>query len=320
MGCPPCRAAFVWSALPNAPHSARLSSTRGRELGLLLGDELTAFGALPLFAIADAAQDKALPASINQRGRSQCLFDFPRQSELANKAPHLVELPPYGAADPTWRWILRSAPHRPSVTVLSANTNFEVLLEHLRSMTEVILPDGDDLFFAFWDPAILATLVGQPDDSTLHVAGPVLRPDQRAVLLQGVSNWWYWDREGALHRIDGVTEQSRLSTTQRPLELSQSQVDDLVEASVPDHVLYHVELNQPHLFDDMPQAKRYRFVRDEIKRAHAYGLTSMGDLVNFVCAALIYRERMAADPAIQQLLQQVQRGAITFDQAMEAFP
>lgn len=45
-----------------------------------------------------------------------------------------------------------------------------------------------------------------------------------------------------------------------PLQLTQYQVDDLVEASVPDHVLYYVELNQPQLINDIAPANRYGLV------------------------------------------------------------
>jgi len=82
---------------------------------------------------------------------------------------------------------------------------------------------------------------------------------QRARLLGGLAGWWYWDRDGQQHTVDvGATPTVRLPV---PLLLTQNQVDQLVEAGVPDHVLYFVDLNQSNLLRHVPEASRYAYVK-----------------------------------------------------------
>lgn len=47
-----------------------------------------------LFAIADAAQNRALPDAVNT-GTSACLMEVGPESDLARNAPHLVALPSF---------------------------------------------------------------------------------------------------------------------------------------------------------------------------------------------------------------------------------
>ena len=53
---------------------------------------------------------------------------------------------------------------------------------------------------------VLGTLVGQADVDTLHVKGAVLDEAQRQMLFGGLTGWWYWDRNGGLHRIEVGTD------------------------------------------------------------------------------------------------------------------
>ena len=258
------------------------------------------------YAIADAAQHKALPKALGQSGTLQrCLLDAPPGSPLAAVSPHLVQLPspePDPESAP-WMWLRRNAPGLPCATVVASTLPFEQVFAHFKPLMEVLLPDGQDMVFAFWDPAILGTLVGQADDATLHVPGPVLSAAQRATFLQALTSWWYWDRLGALHCIDLTDAASAiLELDALPLQLTQPQVDDLVEASVPDHVLHYVDLNQGHLLSDIPPKERYPTVRNLLVAARDIKLDVMSDLVNYVCAALIYKDRFASDKTILDLL------------------
>lgn len=275
------------------------------------------------YAIADSAQHKALPDAICRNGGQQrCLLDESVGSPLAAQAPHLVQLPSPDDGDVNWKWIARNVPSLPCATVLASTLEFSQLFDRLKPFTEVLLPDGEDMFFAFWDPAILAVLVGQADDPALYVKGPVLSPEQRAALTQGIAGWWYWDREGTPRSIQ-VNTNADMQTVQAvgfPLQLNQKQVDDLVEASVPDHVLHYVELNQSHLLNDIQPKQRYEVVLKSLVAARAIKLDVMSDLVNYVCAALIYKDQFQQDETIQALLSQVEKNELQFAQALEQMP
>jgi Domain of unknown function (DUF4123) len=272
------------------------------------------------YAIADSAQHKALPKALlaDDNSLCRCLLDAAQGSPLAAQAPHLVQLHSPAIDDSAWKWIARNAPALPCATVIASPLPFDKVFNQLKPFNEVLLPGGDDMFFAFWDPAILATLMGQVDDATLYVKGPVLSVLQRAHLTDGLTGWWYWDRDGALHSIAMGSE-----TTEKldlPLQLTQQQVDDLVEASVPDHVLHYVELNQAQLISDIEPTQRYGFVRQSLTKAQSINLEAMKDLVNYVCAVLIYKERLQLDDNIRTLLESVSRGEMSLTHALEKMP
>jgi hypothetical protein len=275
-------------------------------------------GALYWYAIADSAQHSALPKAILGESRNvRCLFGASEGSPLAQQSPHLVELfSPLEISD-SWSWISLNAKSKPCVSIIAARKSFEEMFTQLSDCVEVVLPDGDAMYFAFWDPAILGTLMGQADDQTLHVKGPVLNPTQRIKILNELEGWWYWDRAGKVHSI--VPVETACQITRGPIVLLQEQVDDLVEASVPDHVLYYINLNQHHLLNDVLPEKRYFLVSHALARARAIGLTGMRDLVNYVCVELIYKERMH-DATITRVFDDVKKGNIRFDAALDQLP
>lgn len=271
------------------------------------------------YAIADAAQDTTLPMALASRSATAyCLLGAEQGSPLAAKAPHLVALNAPDTRDNAWLWIARHASKTPAVTVLASVWDRQTLLEHFVRFTEAVLPDGEDMILAFWDPAILGTLVGQFDDETLHVPGPVLNPEQRSNFLAPLAAWCYWDRDAQQHSID--VKALSTETAKFPLRLDQAQVDALVEASVPDHLLHYIDLNQPQLLAQIPKPDRYATVRKHLLHARQLGIDGMGDMLNFVCAGFLYKETFHTDPTIAHLLEQVGTKGLTLDQAMDQFP
>lgn len=278
--------------------------------------------ALLLFALVDPAQDRSASQRLSKLSQQHASllasFSAPQDS-----APQLLLL---GAVDKlseeTWRLVERSVSSA-ACTFLLSGSSLNSLQQHLARFVDVRLSGGVEMLLALWDPAILGTLVGQADDSTLHVPGPVLSPTQRNDLLSPLVAWWYGDREQHWHRIAGSglnTEATRETKTR--LTLTQAQEDALVEASVPDQVLFHLQQNRPSLLNnpDLPHANYHRFVRQVLPAARMLGLEGMRDLVNFVALCLIYRQRMETDPQILQLLNQVQRKTLTMDEAMKRMP
>ena len=102
--------------------------------------------------------------------------------------------------------------------------------------------------------------------------------------------------------------------------LTQHQVDDLVEAGVPDHVLYFVDLKQPHLLRDIPVKQHYAYVKLMLPGARAVGLSGMRDLVNYVCMTLIFGSQWSSDKRISDLLLKVKNGEMDFSRAIDLLP
>lgn len=281
---------------------------------------------LACYAIIDAAQDGALLQKFAKESLStvsKCLLPAAIESDMEDYSPHLLALSPLAADSDAWLDLLsHGAAHPAKFTLLVSTLDFDALWANLSEFAEIELPDETTMIFAFWDPAILGTLVGQESDKTLHVPVGVLSERQRARLLQGVTTWWYWDREGNTHQIvpAGGPESDMAHLVPLPLRLSQVQVDMLVEAGVPDQLLALLQENQPMLLERIPLQQQYRRAEKHLLEARRNKLFGMRDILNYTCAAIIYGEAMYSDPAILSLLARVREGKLAFDDAVPLFP
>lgn len=277
-------------------------------------------GSLFLFALVDAGQDTLTWERLRRLSPHKLSLLNTQDSAADAFSPQLLD---FGlASEPNSQLEAALSARYPTTTftLLCSTLSSVDLHRHLTSFVEVRLPGDMEMLLAFWDPAILATLVGQKDDDSLHVPGPVLAVEQIQAFLSPINAWWYCDRESRWHRIDPPATVGGHDLEQR-LSLTQQQEDMLVEASVPDQVLYHMELNQSHLFENsQTHAMRYGFIKAVLGPARQLGLVGMRDLVNFTALCLIYRRRMQTDPKIAQLLDQVQKKAMTLDQALPLMP
>lgn len=277
---------------------------------------------LHLYALVDAGLDRDTWQHLRRIGSDSRALLTSEASAIADFSPHLLHMG--SATELAPKLVERLAQNHPTAafTLLCSPRTLTELHAHLVRFIEVKLPGNLEMLLAFWDPAILGTLVGQPDDDSLHVPGPVLLPHQLQALMWALVAWWYCDREGRWHRAAALAQAaSATDTPAQPNVLTQAQEDALVEASVPDQVLYHIELNRPSLFDEqLPHHKRYRFARVVISAARKLGLEGMRDLANFVALCLVYRQRIETDPDILQLLDQVHQKAISFDDALARMP
>ena len=291
-----------------------------------LRQKLSSLDELKLYAIADAAQDKRLPLAINGGANNGCLFGHEVGGPVYAVSPHLVHIADTSASSAALKWIERNAAGKPSVTLLASNLPFDALLAHLYKHLDLRLDDGHEMFLAFWDPAILAALVGQQDDHTLYVHGPIFTPPQRASLLAPVAWWWCWDRDGAAHVIEPLADVdialdvAAEADSVLPLRFNAAQIDLLVEASVPDHILAHLELNLPAALMKVPVEQRYAYAVAQLLKARTYGLLGCGDLTNYVGLGFMWREDFDRHPIIASLLADVKAKKITFDAAMQSMP
>lgn len=267
------------------------------------------------FVIADSAQDPRLPCALLSNSRNvRCLFGGAQNAPLSRHSPHLVEICSPLQYDPAWNWVSKNASSTSSVSIIATLKEFDSVFDQFAACIEVKIPGLETMFFAFWDPAILGTLVGQSDDLTLHVPGPVLTQVQQSLLMEGLARWWYWDRSCKLHEI--ATPDKSEKKESDSIELTQHQVDDLVEASVPDHVLYYIKLNHPYLLAQVSSSEQYEIVRNALVRARRIGLASMRDLVDFVCIVLLYKEQFDRDENFAALVKKVSMGEMDFRTAL----
>ncbi len=74
------------------------------------------------------------------------------------------------------------------------------------------------------------------------------------------------------------------------------------------------EVNRLRPVGSIAPANFYGFVQKVIANGREIELEAMGDLVNFICAALIYKEPLYQVPSILVLFRRVKRGVLIFVQ------
>ncbi len=276
-------------------------------------------GDIKLYALVDPAQDASIIGRIHDAYLdNECLYGYDLDTPIAKTTPRLIAIASENS-NRVLSKLLQQMPHRPVATLLAARCELPVLAQHLRDCMDVELQNLDSMFLAIWDPAILGTLFGVREDQTLHVPGPVLKPYQSQTLLGPIRHWWYWDRQGVMH--DAAAFQIKEDRPKElPLLLDAEQTDMLVEASVPDHMLYHLASNLPELLDRLPVEQRYTFVRQQLARGRQYGLLGTGDLVNYISIALAFGAEFDKQAAAGKILAKVESGELTFEQALKQFP
>lgn len=272
------------------------------------------------YALVDSAQNPELPRLLD--GSGACLFGSRPGTPIARVSPHLVTLPRQRDAR-AWQRIARYAPASPCLTVMASRLPFDALFRHFRNHLEVKI-GKNTMHLAYWDPAILAVLVGQEDDDTLFVQGPVFDPDQRASFLSAVVEWWYWDRRQALHRIEPATlkpeeaQDGRVSAL--PLEFRPAQTSMMIRASLPDRMLYELDLNRPSVLEGRDSWQNYALTCRLLNVAFEHGIRGLQDQVNLVGTGMILGEGFHRHPAFASQLEDVAAGRLSFNEALERIP
>lgn len=270
---------------------------------------------LNVYALADAAQDQSF-LTVLEHLRQRCLLIEASGEKARAVSPHLLQLPK-DFSSKEWQWITRHVAGTTKMTLIVSPLPFDLLFGHLRQFLEVQFEGGLEMILAFWDPVILATLVGHLEDETLYVREPVLNPQQIEELLQPIQSWWYWDRLTQLQAIFGLNQKIEiLSKSTHPLPLTVEQEEKMVQATFPDHLIYYLKLNHAFLVDDINSYDLYQFVIQSISYAEEYYLAGTRDVLNFICLRLMYGNQFELDHTLKHLLIDLKAKKITMDELM----
>ena len=282
-----------------------------------------------LYVLLDLAQSASLSALL-PASDAQPLFGFERGRKEAQLCPWLVRLGAVGTAlgaaqKKLLDHVLSIVQTQPCASLLTTDCDMDVLLAHLRRASDVKLEGQAPLYLAFWDPAVLAALMGQTDLDTGSRIEAVLQPAQRQALLGPIARWVCWSRSGRLVEYmaakdvaKDVVKDAAKAAGALPISLSKAQIDAMLAANLPDLLIYYLRLNQPTLRDKLPPLPMYWFVRQQIAFAGRYGLRGPRDLINYLCLALVAGTRFDLLPRVKPVLAQVKAGTLPFEKAMDA--
>lgn len=190
---------------------------------------------LNVYVLLDLAQNPYLHSRLPAQA-AQALFGFEGDSKEARAMPWLVQL---GSSQQSMGpkqqalldEVLASVQTSPCATLIASPCDLSALAAHLRLAMDVRLQGQASMYLAFWDPAILAALMGQSDLETRSRLEPVLQPAQSRALLGPIAYWWCWSRSGRLHEY-AASQESTKAVAGLPLQLSRAQVDEIGRAHV----------------------------------------------------------------------------------------
>ncbi len=272
-----------------------------------------------LYVLLDLAQSPSLKDLLPEAD-AQPLFGFARNSKEAQLSPWLVKLGAAGAQlgkpqEKLLSHVLSIIQTQPCASLPTTGCDMPVLLAHLRRAMDAKLQGQVAMYLAFWDPAVLAALMGQSDLSIDIRMEAVLDAAQRQALLGPVTRWICWIRAGRLVEYAPAQDAVK-NAAPLPLSLSKTQIDGMLAANL---LIYYLRLNQPTMRDKLPPLPMYWFVRQQIAFAARYGLSGTRDLINYLCVAPIVGARFDRLPKFKPVLARVKAGALPFDKAMDEF-
>jgi hypothetical protein len=124
-----------------------LATPRDRLLPLLRRD------LQPLFAVLDAARDiRILALLVHHKAECQSLYEGVEGAKMAQVAPYLVRLAPDCALlEP----LVKEGWGKSWGVYLTCASDFHEIRRHLRHFLEVKLPDGEQVYFRFYDPRVM---------------------------------------------------------------------------------------------------------------------------------------------------------------------
>jgi hypothetical protein len=131
----------------------------------------------PLFAILDAARDiRILALLVHHKEECQSLYEGAEGAKLAQVAPYLVRLAP---DSPLLEAIVKEGWGKSWGVYLTSAADLQEIRRHLRHFLQVKLPDGEQVYFRFYDPRVMRVFL---PTCTAEEAGQFFGPVKRYVL------------------------------------------------------------------------------------------------------------------------------------------
>lgn len=110
-----------------------------------------------LFAVLDAARDsRILPLLKASNARFQSLYNGASETQLAEVAPYLVD---FSKADPFLEQVIRHGWGKAWGIFCTSSYSFAEIRKHFRHFLMVLSPEGEYLYFRFYDPGVLRSFL-----------------------------------------------------------------------------------------------------------------------------------------------------------------
>lgn len=223
------------------------------------------------YLLIDGARLPDLPAWLQRLGASAewiNLLGAPFGSSIFAFSPVLIRLS-VNSPDPFVRRLLNADAGLRASSILVSPLSLRELADQLIDHLYIEDPDGSRWGLAFWDPAVLASLIGARPATSPLTPGPILSPAQCASLQSGVTCWCFRNRDGKPCAVR--PPEAPKVDVERPLLLDQVQINQLADIALPDHVLAVVREAIPASTVNWPEKTLHRICCDAIQEARKQG-------------------------------------------------
>jgi hypothetical protein len=258
-----------------------------------------------LYFLLDHAGMPGLHRKLSSTVEWASLFEDTAESNALRVAPILLLIGGHGKIripQPLFEWIAENGTYTSSVIMLASILQISPLRSRLSSRLHVRLSGDMDGMLRFFDPRIFEKLIS------------VLSVDQSRDFFSPAEKWWHVGRVGQLGIIHTEFDSEEIFTS--PLELSEAQEFQLLDASEADQVLALLRQNASNLLAGLPFVQQYDFVLRQIEKAKTFGLVSTIDFAIYSAAALRYGEHFANSELWASVWNDVRAGGLSFSQAV----
>jgi hypothetical protein len=191
-----------------------------------------------------------------------------------------------------------------AISVIDSRLAVPALLAALRARSNAVTSDGQHMLLRYFDTRVMEPLVD------------AMTPEQRVQWVSCSTSWWFCNRWGELEPlvcepwpgVDSFTPPFRTTAKQEAHLLSASEADAIVDLLARNQVQGLIDLPYPHR---QPTVKRL------LAAAQALKLTGTPEQAAYCSLALEAGEDFGSMAPWNQLLPKVERGEITFVQAIE---
>jgi hypothetical protein len=227
-----------------------------------------------------------------------CLIDRNADVSVRNVSPILIELVPTLHGESRLQRSVRAAEHYPVISWIESRLPAASLAMALQARLDAVLPDGDEVLLAFYDPRILPNLLAVLDELV------------RTAFCSIVSRWWYPDRSGQLVCLMG--DGGHTDRLVAPLGLNAAQQNALIQAAEPDAVWHLLREQNSDALDHIAPAHRYAWLVGQVDRARGYRVEDIPALASYCLLALEHGDAFDEQEPWRAWLADVQTGRTGF--------
>lgn len=249
-----------------------------------------------LFLLIDAAQYPGIWRILQYRFRRLPWANLAEDDHGSESAPVLLHVTSNQTR--TLAWFLEHTKGLHCLSWIESSLGLDAMREHLRSLARVEAEDGARYEMRYYDTRILPAwyqMLDTPQEA--HALGPL-------------NSWTYLDRDGLPCTLFGHAHAQ--APDARILQLTAAQERALLEATLPDIILEHLEQNGNADLAAMPRVQRYGFIADQVKKATSqYGICTTKEIALFCSLALGIGRNFDRLLPVAQVLQKFAGAAAT---------